>query len=105
MAPGQPHSGSRLFADGGFWGSEYQSTMELIDVQLTPAKHKLGQRPPSETAKARIRPIIESASSAAAEPEQLMVRQPTFAGLVTRRMLAQGRLWPSHAGKRCRGVH
>src|SRR5919109_2445228 len=34
------HPGSRLFADGGFWGSEYNSTMELIDVQLiTPAKH------------------------------------------------------------------
>jgi len=55
------HPGSRLFADGGFWGAEYQRTMELIDIQLvTPAKHKLGQRPPSEIAKARIRLIIES---------------------------------------------
>ena len=35
--------------------------MELIDVQLiTPDKHKLGQRPPGEIAKARIRLIIES---------------------------------------------
>jgi Transposase DDE domain len=55
------HPGSRLFADGGFWGAEYQRTMELIDIQLvTPAKHKLGQRPPSEIAKARTRLIIES---------------------------------------------
>jgi hypothetical protein len=55
------HPGSRLFADGGFWGAEYQRTMELIDIQLvTPAKHKLGQRPRSEIAKARIRLIIES---------------------------------------------
>lgn len=57
-------SGSLLFADGGFWGAEYDSTMELIDIQLiTPDKHKLGQRPPSEIAKARIRLIIESVFS------------------------------------------
>jgi len=55
------HPGSRLFADGGFWGAEYERTMALIDIQLiTPAKHKLGQRPPSEIAKARIRLVIES---------------------------------------------
>lgn len=55
------HSGSRLFADGGFWGAEYRRTIELIDIRLTtPAKHKLGQRPPTETAKARIRLVIES---------------------------------------------
>ena len=58
------HPGSRLFADGGFWGAEYQSTMELIEIRLiTPGKHKLGQRPPSEIAKARIRLIIESVFS------------------------------------------
>lgn len=55
------HPGSRLFADGGFWGAEYRRTMELINIRLTtPAKHKLGQRPPSEIAKARIRLVIES---------------------------------------------
>jgi hypothetical protein len=55
------HPGNALFADGGFWGAEYQSAMELIDIHLiTPAKHKLGQRPPSEIAKARIRLVIES---------------------------------------------
>lgn len=58
------HPRSRLFADGGFWGAEYQRTMELIDVHLiTPAKHKLGQRPRSEIAKARIRLVIESVFS------------------------------------------
>jgi len=59
LATAQPHS--RLFADGGFWGAEYDSAMQLIDIQLiTPNKHKLGQRPLSEIAKARIRLIIES---------------------------------------------
>lgn len=62
LASAHPHS--LLFADGGFWGSEYEHTMELIDIQLiTPNKHKLGQRPPSEIAKARIRLIIESVFS------------------------------------------
>jgi hypothetical protein len=59
LATAQPHS--RLFADGGFWGAEYDSAMALIDIQLiTPNKHKLGQRPASEIAKARIRLVIES---------------------------------------------
>jgi hypothetical protein len=59
LASAHPHS--LLFADGGFWGTEYNNSMELIDVQLvTPNKHKLAQRPPSEIAKARIRLIIES---------------------------------------------
>lgn len=59
LAGAHPHS--LLLADGGFWGAEYRRTMELIDVQLiTPAKHKLGQRPRSEVAKARIRLVIES---------------------------------------------
>lgn len=55
---------SLLFADGGFWGAEYERTMSLIDVTLiTPDKHKLGQRPPVEIAKARIRLIVESVFS------------------------------------------
>jgi hypothetical protein len=58
------HPGSQLFADGGFWGVEYENTMHLIGIDLiTPEKHKLGQRPPSEIAKARIRLIIESVFS------------------------------------------
>ncbi|MGH2979092.1 MAG: IS982 family transposase [Solirubrobacterales bacterium] len=60
----QAHAGSALFADGGFWGGEYERTLELIDVQLvTPDKHKLGERPPAEIAKARIRLVIESVFS------------------------------------------
>lgn len=60
----QAHAGSALFCDGGFWGAEYDHTMELIDVQLvTPDKHKLGERPPGEVAKARIRLVIESVFS------------------------------------------
>jgi hypothetical protein len=62
LACGQPDS--VLFADGGFWGAEYQRTMSLIDVTLiTPDKHKLGTRPPIELAKARIRLVIESVFS------------------------------------------
>jgi len=62
LASAHPHS--LLFADGGFWGAEYASTMELIGIKLiTPEKHKLGERPPSEIAKARIRLIIESVFS------------------------------------------
>jgi hypothetical protein len=38
--------------------------MELIDIELvTPDKHKLGERPESELAKARIRLVIESVIS------------------------------------------
>jgi hypothetical protein len=62
LACAQPDS--LLFADGGFWGAEYQRTMRLIDVTLiTPDKHKLGARPPAELAKARIRLVIESVFS------------------------------------------
>jgi hypothetical protein len=55
------HAGSVLFADKGFWGREYDASLELIDVELvTPERHRLGQRPPVELAKARIRLVIES---------------------------------------------
>jgi len=58
-AAGQP--GSILFCDGGFWGADYQRQMNLIQIELvTPDKHKLGQRPPREIAKARVRLVIES---------------------------------------------
>lgn len=60
----QAHAGSALFADGGFWGAEYERTMELIGIELvTPDKHKLGERPPAEIAKARVRLVIESVFS------------------------------------------
>lgn len=62
LASAQPDS--VLFADGGFWGAEYERTMSLIDVTLiTPDKHRLGARPPTEIAKARIRLVIESVFS------------------------------------------
>jgi len=62
LAAGQ--AGSLLFADGGFWGREYQSSMESIGIKLIcPDKHKLGKRPPAEVAKARIRLVIESVFS------------------------------------------
>ena len=55
------HTGSTLFADGGFWGREYLASMQLIGIKLiTPAKHKVSQRPATEIAKARIRLVIES---------------------------------------------
>jgi hypothetical protein len=59
LACGQP--GSVLFCDKGLWGRELESTLELIDVELiTPERHRLGQRPPAEHEKARIRLVIES---------------------------------------------
>jgi hypothetical protein len=62
LATAHPHS--ILFADGGFWGREYDCTLQLVGVKLiTPTKHRLGQRPPSEIAKARIRLVIESVFS------------------------------------------
>ena len=62
LATGQPDS--FLFADGGFWGAEYERTMSLIDVTLiTPDKHTLGARPPIEIAKASIRLVVESVFS------------------------------------------
>jgi hypothetical protein len=58
------HSGAILFADKGLWGKELDASMGLIGVTLiTPERHQLGQRPPVETAKARIRLVIESVFS------------------------------------------
>ncbi len=62
LAAAHPHT--LLFADKGLWGKELDASMDLIDVHLiTPDKHQLGHRPPSEIAKARIRLIIESVFS------------------------------------------
>lgn len=60
----QAHPGTTLFADKGLWGADFQRTLELIDIHLvTPDRHRLGQRPPSEVEKARIRLVIESVFS------------------------------------------
>ena len=56
--------GSLVFADKGLWGREYRNTLELTDRRLiTPDRHRLGERPPPELAKARIRLVIESVFS------------------------------------------
>jgi hypothetical protein len=80
------HAGSVLFADKGFWGREYTNSMRLIDVEIvTPERHRLGQRPPGEQTKARIRLIIESVFSNL--KRQMRLEQhlaKTIAGLVQR---------------------
>ena len=80
------HAGSTLFADGGFWGREYQASMQLIDIELvTPAKHKVSQRPASEIAKARIRLVIESVFATLKRQMGLQDHQAkTLPGLVAR---------------------
>ena len=55
------HPGCVLFADAGHRGREHQESLGLIGVELiVPDEHKLGERPPTEIAKARIRLVIES---------------------------------------------
>jgi hypothetical protein len=57
-------AGTVLFADKGFWGREYQASMDLLDIELIcPERHQLGKRPAAEVAKARIRLVIESVFS------------------------------------------
>jgi hypothetical protein len=54
-------AGAILFCDKGLWGRELDSMLELIGVELiTPARHRLGERPPAELEKARVRLVIES---------------------------------------------
>jgi hypothetical protein len=91
--PATAHPGSLLFADGGFWGAEYDSSMQLIDIRLiTPNKHKLGQRPGSEIAKARIRLIIESLFSNLKRQmrleDHLAKTKPGLAQRIVQRLLA-----------------
>lgn len=84
LAAGQ--AGARLFADGGFWGREYRASMEALDIELvTPDKHRLGERPPAEVAKARIRLVIESVFSTLKRQMRLETHlAKTPAGLVQR---------------------
>jgi hypothetical protein len=59
LACGQP--GAILFCDKGLWGRELDRMLELTEVELiTPERHRLGERPPAEVEKARIRLVIES---------------------------------------------
>jgi len=80
------HPGSVLFADGGFWGREYLASMQLIDIELiTPAKHKVSQRPATEIAKARIRLVIESVFATLKRQMGLQDHQAkTIGGLIAR---------------------
>jgi hypothetical protein len=84
LAAGQ--TGATLFADGGFWGREYRSSMEALNIELvTPDKHRLGERPPAEVAKARIRLVIESVFSTLKRQMRLeMHLAKTAAGLAQR---------------------
>ena len=60
----QAHPDTLLFADKGFWGAEYERTIELLSVELiTPERHRLGERPAAEVVKATIRLVIESVFS------------------------------------------
>jgi hypothetical protein len=74
------------FADGGFWGREYDSSMRLVGVTLiTPDKHQLGQRPAAEVAKARIRLVIESVFSTLKRQMHLQTHlAKTLPGLIAR---------------------
>jgi len=55
------HPGSLLFADAGHRGREHCESLRLVGVELiVPARHRLGERPPAEVNKARIRLVIES---------------------------------------------
>lgn len=58
------HPDTILFADAGHRGREHHQSLQLAGVELiVPAKHRLGERPPTEITKARIRLVIESVFS------------------------------------------
>ena len=58
------HPDTILFADAGHRGAEHHQSLHLAGVELiVPDKHQLGQRPPTEVTKARIRLVIESVFS------------------------------------------
>jgi hypothetical protein len=74
------------FADKGFWGREYDASMQLVGVRLiTPERHQLGHRPPTEVAKARIRLVIESVFATLKRQMRLETHlAKTLPGLITR---------------------
>lgn len=87
------HPGTLLFADAGHRGKEHHESLRLIGVDLiVPDKHKLGQRPPSEVAKARIRLVIESVFSTLKRQmrmeDHLAKTLPGLAQRVVQRLLA-----------------
>lgn len=87
------HPGSVLFADAGHRGREHHDSLTLIGVELiVPDKHKLGERPPSEVAKARIRLVIESVFSTLKRQmrmeDHLAKTLPGLAQRIVQRLLA-----------------
>lgn len=87
------HPGTLLFADAGHRGREHHDSLQLIGVQLiVPDKHKLGERPPSEIAKARIRLVIESVFSTLKRQmrmeDHLAKTLPGLAQRIVQRLLA-----------------
>src|SRR5215207_1028412 len=84
LACGQP--GAILFADKGLWGRELEGMLGLTGVELiTPERHRLGERPPAEVEKARIRLVIESVFANLKEQMRLDKHlAKTVAGLVQR---------------------
>jgi DDE family transposase len=84
LATGQ--AGALLFGDGGFWGREYRTSIESLGIELvTPNKHRLGERPSAEVAKARIRLVIESVFSTLKRQMRMETHlAKTPAGLVQR---------------------
>lgn len=87
------HPGSLLFADAGHRGAEHHQSLRLAGVELVvPAKHKLGERPPTETEKARIRLVIESVFSTLKRQmrmeDHLAKTLPGLAQRVIQRLLA-----------------
>jgi hypothetical protein len=88
----QAHLDTVLFADKGFWGAEFEHSIELICAQLiTPERHRLGERPPIEVTKASIRLVIESVFSNLKRQRRLEEHlAKTLGGLIQR--VAQGLL-------------
>jgi hypothetical protein len=87
------HPGTTLFADAGHRGREHHESLRLVGVDLiVPDKHQLGQRPPAEIAKARIRLVIESVFSTLKQQmrmeDHLAKTLPGLAQRISQRLLA-----------------
>jgi len=87
------HPGSLLFADAGHRGREHCESLRLVGVELiVPDKHRLGERPPSEINKARIRLVIESVFATLKRQmrleEHLAKTLPGLAQRIVQRLLA-----------------
>ena len=87
------HSGSLLFADAGHRGREHRESLGLLGVELIVAeRHGLGERPPAEILKARIRLVVESVFSTLKRQmrleDHLAKTLPGLAQRIVQRLLA-----------------